>query len=128
MRNGVKIKIGIEIAMNSVCNSVIAIVNATALVAPMNNDKNEPTHVGHAMNSPVVAPILPRPPVFLVTAIAFTARAVFNATKYETTICNNRFIGITLRPTCSVKYATNFGMYPGAPQHGVMCAEGTSAP
>ena len=67
MRNGVKIKIGIEIAMNSVCNSVIAIVNATALVAPMNNDKNEPTHVGHAMNSPVVAPILPSPPVFLVT-------------------------------------------------------------
>ena len=46
MMNGVNRSIGIDIAMNSVCNSVIAIVNATALVAPMNNDKNEPTHVG----------------------------------------------------------------------------------
>ena len=126
--NGVNMRIGIEMAINSVCSSVIAIVNATALVAPMNNDRNDPTHVGHAMNRPVVAPILPRLPVFLVTAIAFTASAVFTATKYETTICNNKFIGTTLMPTCSVKYATNFGMYPGAPQHGVICAEGTSAP
>ena len=46
MMNGVNRSIGIDIAMNSVCNSVIAIVNAIALVAPMNNDKNEPTHVG----------------------------------------------------------------------------------
>ena len=128
MMNGVKIKIGIEIAINRVCNSVIAIVNATALVAPINNDKNEPTHVGHAINNPVVAPMLPRPPVFLVIEIAFTASAVFTATRYETTICNNRLIGITLIPTCSVRYATNFGIYPGAPQHGVICAEGTSAP
>ena len=126
--NGVKIRMGIEMAINNVCNSVIAIVNATALVAPMNNDKNDPTHVGHAMNNPVVAPILPNPPVFLVTAIAFTASAVFTATKYETTICNSKLIGTTFIPTCSVKYATNFGIYPGAPQHGVMCAEGTSAP
>ena len=51
--------------MNKVCSSVIAIVNVTALVAPINNDKNDPTHVGHAMNNPVVAPILPSPPVFL---------------------------------------------------------------
>ena len=128
MINGVKIRIGMEMAINNVCNSVIAIVNATALVAPINNDKNDPTQVGHAMNSPVVAPMLPRPPVFLVIEIAFTASAVFTATKYETTICNNRLIGITLIPTCSVKYATNFGIYPGAPQHGVICAEGTSAP
>ena len=128
MINGVKTSIGIDIAMNNVCNSVIAIVNATALVAPMNNDKNDPTHVGHAMNNPVVAPILPKPPVFLVIAIAFTASAIFVATKYETTICSRRFIGTTFIPTCSVKYATNFGIYPGAPQHGVTCAEGTSAP
>ena len=101
--NGVKIKIGIEIAINNVCNSVIAIVNAIALVAPINNDKNDPTHVGHAMNNPVVAPMLPNPPVFLVTAIAFTASAVFTATKYETTICKSKFIGTTLMPTCSVR-------------------------
>lgn len=128
MMNGVKISIGIEMAMKRVCNSVIAIVNATALVAPMNNDRNEPTHVGHAMKRPVVAPILPSPPVFLVIAIAFTASAVFTATKYDTTICRSKLIGTTFIPTCSVKYATNFGMYPGAPQHGVICAEGTSAP
>ena len=128
MINGVKIRIGMEMPINNVCNSVIAIVNATALVAPINNDKNEPTHVGHAMNSPVVAPMLPRPPVFLVIEIAFTASAVFTATKYETTICSSKLIGTTLMPTCSVRYATNFGIYPGAPQHGVICAEGTSAP
>ena len=126
--NGVKMSIGIEIPMKSVCNSVIAIVNATALVAPMNNDKNDPTHVGHAMNNPVVAPMLPIPPVFLVIEIAFTASVVFTATKYETTICSSKLIGTTLMPTCSVRYATNFGIYPGAPQHGVICAEGTSAP
>ena len=71
--NGVKINIGIEIAINNVCNSVIAPVNATALVAPMNSDKNDPTQVGHAMNNPVAAPMLPSPPVFFVIAIALTA-------------------------------------------------------
>ena len=126
--NGVKTNIGTVIAMNNVCNSVIAIVNTTALVAPMNSDKNDPTQVGHAMNNPVAAPILPSPPVFFVIEIAFTANAVFVATRYETIICNRRFIGTTLIPTCSVKYATNFGIYPGGPQHGVTCADGTSAP
>ena len=64
--NGVKTNIGIVIAMNNVCNSVMAIVNAIALVVPINNERNDPTHVGHAMNNPVIAPILPNPPVFLV--------------------------------------------------------------
>ena len=114
--------------MNKVCSSVIAIVNATALVAPINNDRNDPTHVGHAMNNPVVAPILPKPPVFFVIDIAFTANAVFVATRYDTVICNNKLIGTMLIPTCSVKYATNFGIYPGGPQHGVTCADGISAP
>ena len=61
---GVKINIGIVIAINSVWSSVTATVNATTLVAPTNNERNEPIHVGHAINNPVVAPILPRPPVF----------------------------------------------------------------
>ena len=39
--------------------------------------------------------------------------------QYETTICNSKLIGTILIPMCSVRYATNFGMYPGAPQHGV---------
>ena len=64
MMNGVNKRIGIEIAMNNVCSSVIAMVKATARVAPINNERNDPTHVGHAMNKPVVAPILPSPPVF----------------------------------------------------------------
>ena len=51
--------------MNSVCNSVTAIVKATTLVAPTNNERNEPMHVGHAINNPVTAPILPKPPLFL---------------------------------------------------------------
>ena len=126
--NGVNTNIGIVIAMNNVCSSVMAIVNATALVAPINNERNEPTHVGHAINNPVVAPILPNPPVFLVMEIALTANAVFVATKYETIICKSKLIGTTLIPTCSVRYATNFGIYPGAPQHGVTWADGTSAP
>ena len=89
--------------MNRVCSSVIAIVNATALVAPINNDRNDPTHVGHAMNNPVVAPIPPSPPDFLAIAIAFTTNAVFVATRYDTVICNSRLIGTMLIPTCSVK-------------------------
>ena len=128
MMNGVKTNIGIVIAINSVCSSVIAMVNATALVAPINNDRNEPTHVGHAINNPVVAPILPNPPVFFVIEIALTANAVFVATRYETTICNSKLIGTTLMPICSVRYATKLGIYPGAPQHGVIWADGTSAP
>ena len=103
MINGVKINIGTVIAMNRVCSSVIAIVNVTALVVPMNNDKNDPTQVGHAMNNPVVAPILPSPPVFLVIEIAFTANAVFTATRYDTIICKSKFIGTMLIPICSVR-------------------------
>ena len=89
--------------MNKVCSSVTAIVNATALVAPINNVRNDPTHVGHAMNNPVVAPIPPSPPDFLVMAIALTANAVFVATRYETVICKSKLIGTILIPTCSVK-------------------------
>ena len=105
----------------------MAIVKATALVAPTNNDKNEPIHVGHAINNPVVAPIPPRPPVFFAIDIALTANDVFAATRYDTVICNTRFNGIICIPICSVKYATNLGLYPGGPQHGVICADGTVA-
>ena len=94
---------GIVIAMNKVCSSVIAIVNAIALVEPINNDRNDPTHVGHAMNNPVVAPMPPSPPDFLVIVIAFIANAVFVATRYDTVICNSKLIGTMLIPTCSVK-------------------------
>ena len=67
--------------MNRVCSSVIAIVNVIALVEPMNNERNDPTQVGHAIKSPVVAPILPIPPVFLVIEMALTARVVLSATR-----------------------------------------------
>ena len=114
--------------MNSVCNSVTAIVKATTLVAPTNNERNEPMHVGHAINNPVAAPILPKQPLFFVIEIAFTARAVFVATRYDTVTCNTKFIGIICNPTCSVTYPIIFGMYPTGPQHGAICADGISAP
>ena len=93
--------------MNNVCSSVIAIVNATALVAPTNKERNEPIHVGHAINKPVAAPILPKPPLFFVIEIAFTANAVFVATRYDTVTCNsnmfrqvyNNFWHVTYRST-----------------------------
>ena len=66
-------------------------MKTTALVLPINNDRNEPTHVGHAINNPVVAPIPPKPPVFFEIEIALTARDVLAATKYETVICRTKF-------------------------------------
>ena len=52
----------------------------------------------------------------------------FNPTKYDTTICNTKFIGIICKPTCSVRYTIIFGMYPGASQHGATKLDGISAP
>ena len=85
-----------------VCNCVIANVNATALDAETNNDRNVPAQVGHAMNSPVAAATLPMPAFLRSMENAFTAIAEFSPTKYETVICNMRLIGITCIPTCSV--------------------------
>ncbi len=52
----------------------------------MNIERNEPTHVGHAINKPVVAPIVLNPPLFLPIEIAEMAIDVFSATKYETMV------------------------------------------
>ena len=51
--------------MNNVCNWVIATVKAIAPEVPMKIELNTPTHVGHAINKPAVAPTLLRPPPFL---------------------------------------------------------------
>ena len=59
--------------MNNVCSSVTAIVKATALVAPTNNERNEPMHVGHAINKPVAEPKLPKQPLIFVIEIAINA-------------------------------------------------------
>ena len=102
-------------------------VNVTALAEPIKIAKNVPTHVGHATNRPVVAPILVNPPLFFVIEIAFTASAVLRPTRYETIKTSTKFIGMICRPTCSVIYTMIVGIYPGSPQHAFMCAEGTIA-
>ena len=59
------INTGIDIAMNNVCICVNAIDNAIALAVPINIEKNVPAQVGHAMNSPVAAPIVLTHSLFL---------------------------------------------------------------
>jgi len=52
---------GIDIAMNNVCNCINANDKAIPLAVPTNIDRNVPAQVGHAMKSPVAAPILLTP-------------------------------------------------------------------
>jgi len=73
------------------------------LAVPKNNDRKVPAQVGQAINNPVVAPVLLRPPVFLDIEIAPTARAIFRATRYDTVNCKTRFNGIIFKPICSVR-------------------------
>ena len=58
------------------------IVNVTALAEPIKRAKNVLRHVGQATNTPVMAPMLVKPPLFLVIDIALTASAVFKPTRY----------------------------------------------
>ena len=83
---GVVNKIGMVIRINNVCICVMATVNATALALPIKIELNAPTQVGHAMNNPVVAPILLIPPPFLKNVKAIAAKETFNPTKYDTII------------------------------------------
>lgn len=80
--------------MNNVCSCVIAIVNAIPLAVPTKIERNEPTHVGHAMNNPVIAPIPLIPLPFFDSEYALKAIAMFSATKYDTTTCSTRLIGM----------------------------------
>lgn len=96
---GVTSNIGIDIAINTVCNCVNAMDNAIPLAVPINIDKNVPAQVGHAMNKPAAAPIELAPRPFLEIEYALTAIAAFNPTKYDTIICNTKFIGIICNPT-----------------------------
>ena len=73
------------------------------LVVPKNNDRKVPAQVGQAINNPVVAPVLPRPPVFLDIEIVRTARAIFRPTRYDTKNCKTRFNGMICKPICSVR-------------------------
>ncbi len=107
---GVIKSIGIVIAIKTVWSCVIVRVNIIALELLINNDRNVPTHVGHAINKPVVAPILANPLPFFVNDIIHNASDTLKATRYDTTICNRRFIGIICNPTCSVIYTIIFGI------------------
>ena len=125
---GVIIKIGIDNAMNNVCNCVNTTDNPIPLAVPINIERKVPAHVGHAINKPVAAPTLLMPLPFLEIAYALIAIDAFNATKYDTIICNVRFIGIICNPTCSVRYMMIFGIYPGPSQHGAINPDGIVAP
>ena len=100
---GVISKIGIDSAMNTVCNCTRYNVSPELSAVPRNNVRNVPAHVGHAMNNPATEPVPHKPlPVFLDNDIAGTAIATLNATRYETTSCRRRFTGIICNPTFSV--------------------------
>ena len=125
---GVASNTGIDIAMNAVCSCVSAIDNAIPLAVPMKTDKNVPAHVGHAMNNPIAAPMPLAPLPFFDIVYALIAIDVFNPTKYDTTTCSTKLIGMICNPTCSVRYTMILGMYPGASQHGDTNPDGMVAP
>ena len=91
---GVIKSIGIVIAIKTVCSWVMVSVNTIALELLINKVKNVPTHVGHAMNKPVVAPMPVKLLPFFVNDIMLNASDILNPTRYDTIICNKRFIGI----------------------------------
>ena len=99
MMYGVTSNIGIDIAINTVCNCVNAIDSAIPLAVPTNIDKNVPAQVGHAMNRPAAAPIELAPLPFLEIEYALTAIAAFNPTRYDTITCKTRLIGMICNPT-----------------------------
>ena len=94
---------GIVIPMKSVCRCVNNRVNATIPDDPTNIAKNVLTHVGQAMNRPVVAPILLKPPLFFAMENALAASDVLSPTRYAIITTSSRFIGMICRPICSVK-------------------------
>ena len=125
---GVSISTGIDNAINNVCICVSNIDNPIPLAVPINIERKVPAHVGHAINNPVAAPTLLMLRPFLEIVYALIAIDVFIATKYETIICNMKFIGITCNPMCSVRYTIIFGIYPGPSQHGAINPDGIVAP
>ena len=79
--NGVTNNMGIDIAINNVCNCTNANVNAIPLAVPTNNERKLPAQVGHAMNNPVAAPMVLALRVFFEIENAFIAIAMLKATK-----------------------------------------------
>ena len=54
---GVASSIGIDTAISNVCSCANASDSAIPLAVPINNEKNVPAQVGHAMNAPMIAPV-----------------------------------------------------------------------
>ena len=80
---GVARSIGIDTAISNVCNCANARDNAIPLAVPINNEKNVPAQVGHAMNAPIIAPVPLIPVPCFENVYALTAIDVFNATRYD---------------------------------------------
>ena len=125
---GVSISTGIDNAINNVCSCTSNMDNPIPLAVPINIERKVPAQVGHAINNPVIAPTLLILRPFLESVYALIAIDAFIATRYETTICSTKFIGIICNPTCSVRYTIIFGMYPGPSQHGAINPDGIVAP
>lgn len=100
---GVTNRTGIDTAINNVCIWVNAIVSAIPLAVPTKIDKNEPAHVGHAMNNPVIAPTVLMPLFFFEIVMALIAIDIFRPTRYDTMTCKTKLIGIICNPTLSVR-------------------------
>ena len=77
--------------MKSVCSCVSNTVNATTLDDPTNIAKNVLTHVGQAINSPVVAPTPVKPPLLFAIENALTASEVLKPTRYVTITTTEEF-------------------------------------
>lgn len=95
---GVTKSMGKEMAINNVCNCVNAIVKATPLTVPTNNERKLPAHVGHAINNPVAAPIELALFPFFEIENAVKAIAALRPTRYDTVTCRTRLIGIICNP------------------------------
>ena len=78
---GVANSIGIDTAISNVWSCANARDSAIPLAVPINNEKNVPAHVGHAMNAPTIAPIPLIPLPCFENVYALTAMDVFNATR-----------------------------------------------
>lgn len=88
--------------MNTVCNCMRYNASPELRVAPKNNVRTVPAHVGHAMNNPAMEPVPHKPPVFFDSTIAGIAIAMLNATRYEIVNCKRRLTGMICNPIFSV--------------------------
>jgi hypothetical protein len=98
---------------------------------PSAEKRKNPAHVGHAEKSPTNAPTEPSQPVTADGALfrkAKTANDTFSPTSQETASRRIVLIGTNKTARFWVRYKTNCGICPKAPQHTTSTAAGTLTP